>query len=506
MVAIKERVSQGRQTVKEIIGRVVNGSNLWSIFRTTNNVDETTPDYFYWDRFRRAVIPGLKMASLFAKPAAEIKADWIVGEGFQVALAEENSNAAAVDYTNGLLGRLAQRIKGMMLTMVTDLKGLGDQYIVVNPDGSFSVPSPEMVKMDYTGMDYRVAERCTIRTKRENYEIVDEYRLDGRTITVTSNGTDRTILATLLADGWEVAGEKSVKQEYENLIGKLPVVHFANDRSANETHGRPMYEGLLHLFDRYDGISEKGMDAAEIMANPIPVFKLDDIDDAVDANAEPIDQLYTDESGTARARKRISFDRFATIMIKVNEAFEFVSPVRGFTDDLKSMLKLMFLLILEHLRIPEVVWGGELGQARASASEQMKTFYMHIAGQRLALEGMGGDDLLGLSAQGGIHELMDIWLRTRSLFDRQVIVAPVRVAWSALGEANDELNLKWAQALHQDGVITDETYVDMSGRIEDSTAEVENAKAQMTEKQDTFDAAVNAAADATDPVTQDPAA
>lgn len=497
--AVRERTGAvEKQVIREIMGRVGQGTNIW-MTRSTATVDNTRPDYPYWDRFRRGLTDGLRLAGAFAKPAAEIKSDWIMGEGFKAGLAvdadaPENAN---VEYTNTLLERFTSRIKATMLQLVNDMKSVGDQYVVVNGDGSISVPSPDTVKFEYFDLDYRQPKRATITTKAAGFTATDEYRLDGRTLTIQS--ANKELIAELLADGYEPVGNdgSKVKKDFENLIGRLPVIHFPNDRSTNETHGRPMWEALLHLWARYDALLEKAMDAAEIMSNPIPVFTLDEVDATVEGSLAPDGETWIDDNGANRDRNRIEFDRFATIFLNIleegtKEEFKLVSPDAGYTDDIKAMLKLLFLLTLEHLRIPEVIWGGELGQARASASEQMKTFYMHIAGERLRLEGEGGDELLRAEARGGIHELMDVWLRTQALVDRKVVVMPVRIDWPALGEADDEMNLKWGQALHQDGTITDETYVEMSGRIEDPAAEVAAAKKQMAENKDTFDEDVDA--------------
>jgi len=500
LAAVVERKEHG-EIIREIVGRVAN-TNIWQT-RSTTTVDNTVPDYAYWDRLRRGMVQGLRLAGLFAKPAAEIKTDWIMGDGYQVELATdadaaENEN---VQYTNKLLTGLVTRYKSTLLTLVNDLKSMGDQYVVVNADGTFSVPSPDTVKYDYSMLDYRQPVKATITTKMTKFVATDEYRLDGRTLTIETS--DKDLAADLLADGYSSADGKKFQKTFENLIGRLPVVHFPNDRSANETHGRPMIEGLLHLLARYDAELEKALDAAEIMSNPIPVFNLEDPAASEDANASPDPDEWQDGTGATRTRTQIEFDRFATILLQLDEKFDLVSPDAGYTNDIKAMLKLLFLLILEHLRIPEVVWGGELGQARASASEQMKTFYMHIASQRLQLEGAGADEDLGFAAQGGIHELMDVWLRTRALIDRKVVVMPVRIKWSALGEADDKQNLEWAKSMHMDGVITDETYVDMSGRVEDPEAEVAAAKKQMADKQDGFDQAVDAAANQNDPLNPD---
>jgi hypothetical protein len=492
-----------RKRVSEIIGRVSAGFNLWSqMGYTMSTVDLTIPDYNHWDRFRRGMITGQRLAGLFAKPAAEIKADWIIGDGFTAQLALDDESDA-VEYTNGLIARFAARVKGPLITMVQDLKSLGDQYVIVNPDGSISIPSPETVRLEYNKLDYREAVKATVLTRTDKMTVTDEYRADGRTMMIKTD--DKDLLAQLVSEGWEIIKD-GVKKEFENLIGRLPIVHFSNDRSANETHGRPQHEGLRYLFERYDAQLSNGLDAAEIMGHPVPKFTgLSDVGAMLDANAEPTAESWTDTDGTTRSRTQLSFDRFATILLYGDEDFEFVAPPTGFTNDVKAMLKLLFLLILENLRIPEVVWGGELGQARASAGETMKTFYKHITGQRLALEGMPADELLGADAQGGIHELIDIWLRFRSLVDRKVMVAPVRVDWPTLNEANDEMNLKWADGMHNKGIITDERYVAMSGRVDDPESEVAAAKTEMVKRQDSFDQSVDNALDNAD-ATATPAA
>lgn len=505
---VRERTSAVEaKVIREIIGRVGQSAQFWAP-RSTFSVDATVPDYGYWDRLLRGMADGLRMAGAFAKPAAEIKTDWIMGDGFSAELAVERDapENAAVTYTNVLLARFTSRMKATFMQVVNDLKTKGDQYLIVNNDGSISVPSPDTVRFEYDVLDYRRPVKATVTTKTAKLTARDEYRLDGRTLTIESS--DTALLDDLRMDGYVDAGSNKVKKDFENLIGRLPVIHFANDRSANETHGRPMYEALVHLWARYDALLEKAMDAAEVMSNPIPVFTVEDPDASIDENENPSPEPWLDGSGSLRSRQQVEFDRQSTIFVRVladgtKEEFKLVSPDAGYTNDIKAMLKLTFLLTLEHLRIPEVIWGGELGQARASASEQMKTFYMHIAGERLRLEGEAGDELLAAEASGGIHELMDVWLRTRALVDRRVVVMPVRIHWPALDEADDEMNLKWADTLHKAGTITDETLVEMSGRIEDAAGEVAAAKQQMSEKQDAFDAAVDAAAAQADPVVAD---
>lgn len=511
------RRSQHR--IKEIIGRIsFQTQNFWQNLRTLSGfstIDETVPDYEFWDKLRRGQAQGYRIAGLFAKPIAEINASWVIGAGVSAELVEgPDEDAAEGDpllYTNTVIKRFMHRMRRTFLTLLIDLYGLADQYVIVNADGSISIPSPETVNAEYARLDYRKLERVTITTRLDRLVLTDEYRADGRTVKIKT--ADLTLFTELLAQGWQSSNEPdTVFLEFENLIERLPVVHFANDRGTNETHGRVIYEGLLPLLFRYDGSINKGLDAADLMSNPIPVFEgLEDVDEFLELNAEPTDEMYTDELGEERSRVRIMFDRLATIILGKGGKFSFAGPQSGFTNDLKAMGKWMFLLILDYTRIPEAIWGNELSSARASAQEQLKTFYMHINGRRLALEGDGADDLIEAQAEGGILEVLDIWLRTRRLLDRKIVVAPVRAIWPELGETNDEMNLKWADSMHDKGVIRDRTHVAISGRIDDPDDEVERAREEGDEKakqneQSQIDKAVDdafAAGDETDELEPD---
>jgi len=69
--------------------------------------------------------------------------------------------------------------------------------------------------------------------------------------------------------------------------------------------------------------------------------------------------------------------------------------------------------------------------------------------------------------------------------------------------------MEWAKSFEDRGASTTETYVRMSGRIEDAAEEVKAADVENAEKKDAFDAAVDNAAnqtDNTDPAATDQAA
>lgn len=491
--------------VREMIGRVSITPPLrfspWTI-------DTTIPDYCYWDMLSRGKQQGYELGGLFAAPIASVTRDWVLGKGADVMLADDGNAPVNVSgendpraYTNDVLKRFMQRNHAILMTMIYDLYRLGDQYIIVNPDGSLSIPSPDTVEAKYDEQDYRKLSRVTVTTRFPNRVVTDVYTDTMRTITVEilahqvkePNGTYRHVPAS----------RDSV--EYPNLIGRIPVVHFANERSANETHGHPIYEALLHLFSRYNDLLESALEGADLLSKPVPVFEgIKDVEAAKDANSEPTGDSYYDEDNDLREDRRIEFNHLSAIFVPEGGSFKWAAP-GSFTSDTRELLKLLFLLLLDRSRLPEVVWGNELGQARASSSEQMETFYMYVHGRRVMLEGEGADDVLQAESRGGILELIDIWLNVRSLTDPRIVVAPVTMKWPALGRSASETKLKWVQYLDGKGYITPQTAVREAEIVENADAEVEKAAQMDTPAPDTFDAAMTADLQAAQQTLQDSA-
>lgn len=459
-------------TVREIIGRsVLVGVDFWARLRVGKTVDETQTNYAFWDKFRRGKAKGFAFAGLFAKPIIEITASWVIGSGFDVKLADESESDAHA-YTNDLLRRFIRRVRNRLQTMVIDLYGLGDQYIIVNPDGSLSIPSPDTVSVEYDALDYRQPVKFVVTSKLTKAVVTDEYREDGRTVLV--KWVDRRPDTVL---------------HFANLIGRIPVVHFANDRGGNETHGRPIYETAYRAFSRYDDLLEKMVDGAELMGNPIPTFEgMEDVAETEEAVSVPTGDTVLDSEGNEVEERKVAFDVLPALFIGKGGSFKFASPGNGFTDDIRKTLKSIWILIMEYVRIPEVIWGTELSSARATALEQMKTFQMAIEGQRLALEGEGADTELAVEARGGLLAVIDIWLRWRALTDKRVVYGPVTISWPDISERDEDIRLRWSESAHNRGVITDETFVEQSRLVDDAEAEVQKAKAQSASETDPFEA------------------
>lgn len=434
------------------------------------NKDTTYPAYDFWDNLRRGKAPGYEIGGLFCAPIAQTIASYAYGPGIQVSLIETAATDAdtksvhedgkptkalktaalvkpakptattgsRVDYTNAEMKRFIDRIQGLLVNITIDSYCLAEQYIFINPDTTVSVASPETVNVTYSASDYRKIEKVTVTTKYVQSVVQDIYTDDLRTVKVHYYDA-----------------RPDVENTYENIIGRIPMVHFATDRGPNETHGRPIYEAALPVMQRYDNLVFNTCNGVDMMGNPIPAFTgLDNPAESLALNSTQ--QTYTDEQGNTQTRNLLRFDRNLGLVLGKGGKVELIAPPVGFTKDSLDTLRQLFLLLLNHARIPEFLWGGAIASSKASTESQLDPFIRYIDYRRMQLEGIGGDTMLGLDARGGILELLDIWLRTYQLLNPSIVVGPCRVTWPVIDVEDSQTKYMWGAYLGSTAKITDE--------------------------------------------------
>lgn len=469
---VREFLSPVTRPVSEMIGRYVMAVShtLYAV----KTVDETTPDYAFWDSFRRGKAKGYSLGSLFARRIERIFARWVFGSGFEVTLAqdaempyaeeaESYTNQRLATFMDGLLnaggnnGEIGDRDDGatsLLMQLYEDHLGLGDQFVIVNADGSLSVPSPDTVKVTRDELDYRQVLAVEIETRTSGRTIVDRYEPDRRTVTVKK--------------GNQVISEET----YSNLIGVIPVVHLAHGRSGNETNGHSIHEPLLPLCDQYDDVLYKQLDGAKLLGNPIPVFEgMENIDSVLNANAPAEQDTYTDKDGTTATRTQITIDQHAVLLVGKGGSFKFAAPPTGFSSDTTQSLKSLFLLILDHTGIPEFIWGNELSSARASAEVQMTQWVHDIVG----LQRVSGGWVLRLAA---------LWLRMAALTDPRLIVGRLGLTWAPLVEEDRTLRLEEIRFANDANLLTGETALRLLDLVEDPEGEAKAAQEESKQRRE----------------------
>lgn len=453
--------------IREIIGRYTVGEvDLWSVRNTAapKTIDETRPDYEFWDKFRRGKALGYKIGALFAKPTADILSSWEMGQGFIAKLEQDkqiktddgtDSSTDDAEYTNTKLADFLNQNHALMVEIEKDKLALGDQFVIVNPDASLSVAPPNTVKIARDPLDYRTVLAYTITTKTGDFTIEDQYRADGRTVTISKGGAQNVF-------------------EYENLIGEIPVVHFANERSSNEMYGHPVYEALLPLCEEYDDTCYKMIDGAKLMGNPVPSIEgLEDLSQVENVNDTQEDDEYTDKNGNTETRKTLRFDKNALFLIGKGGSLNFKGPPTGFTEDTKNVLKVLFLLQLDHTRIPEYLWGGAIASSKASAETQEAPFVSYIEERQKGME-------------EPILKLLRIVQLTRALVDPRIVVGDLTIEWLPIKPEAADLTLRKVEAAVTNSLITKETALEKLDLVDDPQTEVEKAKEEAKEAQDEF--------------------
>ena len=461
--------------IREMIGRdtlpLANRvTNLYRA-RAISTWDRTKPDYAFWDKFRRGKAVGYELSGTLAKPIIQTLISYIVGERLTIRLAKPSGEEDARAYTNRQLAKFLERNLSGLVSMLDDLYSMGDQYVIVNADGTLSIPSPDTVDVVYDLLDYRRMVSVTITSEFDAATVMDTYTADLRTLRI------KWKQAVTLDDGTaRPIGSENVSI-FPNLLGVIPVVHFAQGRSGNETNGRPIYEALLHVFSRYNDSLEKALDGAELLSNPIPAFEgLADIDETYNANA--IDDPNGELDSSGKVRKILDFSRIPALFLGAGGSFRFASPSTGFTSDIREMLNVLFWLVIEHSRISEGAWGTELSSARATAQEQSKVLMMFIRFLRLALEGVGRDDEENLPAESGLLQLADLWLMTKRLTNPRIVVEQVVIEWEELNQQDEALTFEKVKYADAAGYLSNQTTLELLNLVDDASAELEKARAE----------------------------
>lgn len=469
------RQDVAHQPVREMIGRTgiaIQGAYNRPPYRS---VDRTIPDYPAWDKLRRGKLRGFEVAGLICQPINQTITAFELGGGVTMTLDVDDEQAGKPEgesdpktdegrvYTDRLIERCLKRNLPTIVTVEEDAKGLGDQYYVVNSDGSISIPSPETVALEHDPLDYRRLVKVTITTKLDQATVTDVYTETARTVTTK----------------WNVDPYIEQIQTFPNLIGRIPVVHRANDKSTNEIYGHPIYEALFRIFDYIDKLVEKARSGVDLLGNPVVVFAgIDDVKEMIDRNKAIQTEPYYDVDGNQGERMVLNWDDKPVILLPTGAEVDYISPERGFTTDLLKVIDSFFLIVCQYTRIPPFILGLDQELSAGTLEALMLPFAQYIERRRLQLLGEGSDDLLKSSASGGLYELIDLWLRTMRLTDPKIVVAPVKATFQPITPENAQVLLQSLIWLKGIGAIRNVTALEKLHLVSDPNKEVEQAKAE----------------------------
>jgi hypothetical protein len=457
---------------QQVIGKITS-SPLWSvIFR--QNVDKTVPDYEFWDKFRHGLQTGYERIGANADGLIETVVAHVVADGFKFALdtVDDKRMLQKAEHTNSVLSRFGETYKSEIIKLLEDECALGDQYVIISPDGSLVFPSPDAIQKlrEDKNDPYKVT---TVR-----YTVIDE----GTTIIEEFTDTERR---KIIKRG---DLKTPVMEVFPNLIGRIPVALFHFDRGRNELYGRPIYSSLRTLFADYEDLVTKGMAAGKLTGNPMPVFEgMLDVEETVDLNTTKNDTTYVDEEGNDETRRELKWDETAALFIGEGGTFKFASPEPGFAKDIETLIDVAFRIIQNKTHAPDHVWGGGESTTSSQAEAARPAFGRYINRLRVEFAGRRHDEYFNSNNNEGLLGLLDIWLRVVGLFDPKILIHPTVINWYGDSIETERIvfeKVKWA---HSRVLITDETALALMNFsvVEDTNLEIEEARLESDEKTDT---------------------
>lgn len=454
----EKRITAGlTENVAEIIGRTTHGAqaSLLKSRTAVKTVDDTIPDYEFFDGLRRGKKRGYALGSLFAKRVENIYASWVMGDGVFVTLKESGDKADETDpktYTENELTDFISEELTTLIELERDKFGLGDQYVIVNADASLSVPSPDTVLVDRNPLDYRDVISVTITTKLDEVTIEDKYEPLLRTLT------------------FKYSNQRVDVFVFENLFGVIPVVQISFGMSANETSGHSVHEQLVPIYDQYDETIFKQLDGAKLIGTPMLAIQgLEDLTGVVNLNEPQDTTTYFDKDSNEVNQQQLNIDENAVLLIGKGGQALFVAPPTGFTSDTQQALKTLFLMLLEHTGIPEFIWGSQISSGRSSSEVQMQQWSRDVTGMRRFDEKW-------------LKKLCGLWLEARAFVDPQIVVEELAVAWPELLGEDAELLLKKLQMALDATLLTREQTLELLDLVEDAAAAVAQAEEESDER------------------------
>lgn len=449
---ISELIGRARQTV---VSYFVN-RRPW---RST--VDRTKADYEFYDRVRTGLSRGLEISGLFLKALSSKTASWVMGRPVQWKMDNSKQQEA--------LNEWFQDNHSDVMFAFEEAVALGDYFIVINPDLSITPVTPDVVEPIVADDDYgeiigwRITQRFDHPTEIGRYMIeINEYYADRRL-------------------RWTEFENQSMREDspevFPNLIGRIPVIHMANNRRSNETYGQPEGAGLVAtnkgVLHRYGEILDAGLDGNIIQGRPTPVLEFKDVASLKAFEDTFVETVTTElDDGTTERVKTFNWDP-NQLMYLVGK-MTYAQP-GAFAGETEKLLSILYWIFLEYVEIPEFVMGTAIQGSRASADVQMPIFVRWIEKKRSQV-------------RGWIMELAEVVAAMQALVTPGLRAMPsegLNLVWEDLTDEDGQLTLSTLQWSFAEGLIDRETALQLSSiNVDDIQAVLKAAKEEREEARD----------------------
>lgn len=437
-------------TTDSIITRVRINTRRWrSSYRVPTN-DWGRADYDFYERAYFARVKGLELSGLLIKPVISKIASWTLGRAPKWSVQGKTAQTALTDWWTAHHAEILAAWEGALKQ--------ADAWVVINSDLSVTLLPPDSVDPIVADDDYsmvigwRVTQVHVHPDSTARMTIIDEYYIDRRVHRVEIDGVTRQEII------------------YPNLLGMLPIVHIANQPSTGQVFGHSEAEALLPLLHKYGEVFEAAIEGNVLQGRPTPTLGFVDVPSLEKFDEENVRyETQTLPDGTTERVKIYDVD-LSHLLVYAGAKFGYESP-GPFTADTAQLLELKFYLMLEHVELPEFVFGNAIKSSDASAQTQLPIFLEFIKARRGKMTKW-------------LVQVATIVLAYLSLMRTRVAAQVPSLQWEALDQQDGQLTLatiKWAYA---SGLLDKLTALQlMPVEVDDPEAVLAKAKAEQEEAQ-----------------------
>jgi hypothetical protein len=456
--------------IKQIIGRV---AYPFKYRLRRNSIDKTVTDYEWWDKFRRGKQEGYTYAGPLAQTFIETLTSYVFGKGvtFSLLSVDDSRMEKKVEYTNELLRKFGLAYQSDISLLYKDTLALGDQYAIVNADGSISWPTPDTIEPIYENSvenPFKV-----IGYKHSVYDdtfiLEEEYYEDRRIRRVV------------------IDGEETV-QRFLNPRNVIPVVPCYFDKDRNETNGRPIFDSLLPLYADFDDLLRRSLESAQVTARPIPTFEgMEDINETIEALKTDETETYIDKDGNTQERDIINWDEDQIVFVGKGGSFKLATPEKGFTEDIERVLDISLSIVQNKMHLPDFTIPGGKVMTDKEAEAATPAFVRFLEALREEFAHRPEDSEISSETEYGLHRLVYVWLKTIAVFDKKVFVGPVEIHWNDLAQVVEQLQFEKVKWAHSRQMLRSSTALRLLSLVNDPELEVELAELENPVEVNEFD-------------------
>lgn len=466
-------------SLKEMIGRalansgVFGNSLVWQLYSTVPSVDFAKVNYtltraiFYASEITDP-ITGQKygkeylLGAGFGKPIVNATAAFTIGKLPEV-VSDNEANDDQISEVNSWF----EENKSSLFATVRNSFRDGDAYLRLNKDLSCELIAPwkvDKVTDPVSGvlLGYDITSYVSdVKSKGSNdfIKYVEKLRTTKPFRGVYKYAKDSKT-GTLVLDSEDNEGSEKTRP--------LPLIHFPNEKEADQAYGNSEYQSLYIFMANYHAVLENAIKNNIYNSNAVPIFKgIKNMKEFLETNGEK----QTD--GTYQ----VKWD--PNKLLIGGEGFDasILSSVAN-ANDADKILNLLFWLIAQNSETPEFIFGTAVQSSKASVSEQMPVMVKKAERK----QGQLNDPL---------WELVDVLnfyaSKLNTKFEPSI---DFEIKWFPILDEDLKLNLDIVKELGAQGVITDSTkllLLNMGRYVEDFDKEIADAQAELGTKQQAAD-------------------